>query len=58
MIAPAMSVDRLRIHYGNKSVMISPGLREAFVAELARRAGLSPDGDEGLVRGPLIPYRT
>lgn len=38
--SPALSLDRLRIEYGDsKSVMVSPGNREGFLLELeARRA--------------------
>lgn len=50
--SPALSLDRLRIQYGQgffKGVMISPAHRQQFLAEMARLAGLSRDG-ERLVR--------
>ena len=50
--SPALSLDRLRVQFGAgvfKSVMISPKAREAFVDDVARRAGLQRDGDR-LVR--------
>lgn len=46
--SPALSLDRLRIQYGQgffKGVMISPAERQQFLDELARLAGLSRDGD-------------
>lgn len=36
--SPALSLDRLRLEYGSKSIMISPRDQEAFLAELAKRA--------------------
>jgi len=50
--SPALSLDRLRVQFGAgvfKSVMISPKAREAFLDDVARRAGLQRDGDR-LVR--------
>ena len=50
--SPALSLDRLRIRYGDaalRAVMISPADRESFLGELAARAGLERDGDR-LVR--------
>jgi membrane protein YdbS with pleckstrin-like domain len=38
--SPALSLDRLRIEYGGKSIMISPVDRASFIQELdSRRAG-------------------
>ena len=56
--SPALSLDRLHVRFGAgllKSTMISPVDKEAFLAELAARAGLRREG-ERLVRdpGPLI----
>ena len=48
--SPALSLDRLMIHYGRRRIMISPGEREDFLAELARRARLQRNG-ETLSRG-------
>jgi hypothetical protein len=50
--SPALSLDRLAVKFGEgmfRSVMISPLEREAFLEELARKAGLARDG-EGLRR--------
>ncbi len=50
--SPALSLDRLRVRYGEgmfKAVMISPADREGFLRELGDRAGLVMEG-EGLVR--------
>lgn len=46
--SPALSLDRLRVQYGQgffKAVMISPADREGFLNELAHRAGLKREGD-------------
>ena len=46
--APALSLDRLRIRFGQgffKSEMISPADRDQFLAELAQKAGLNRDGE-------------
>lgn len=46
--SPALSLDRLRIQYGQgffKGVMISPADRQQFLDEIARLAGLTRDGD-------------
>jgi hypothetical protein len=50
--SPALSLDRLRVQYGPgffKAVMISPANRNAFLNELADKAGLERIGDR-LVR--------
>lgn len=50
--SPALSLDRLHIRYGQGllgGVMISPADKQGFLDELARRAGLTRDG-ERLVR--------
>jgi hypothetical protein len=50
--SPALSLDRLHIQYGPglfKSTMISPADRDSFLDELARKAGLTREGDR-LVR--------
>ncbi len=50
--SPALSIDRLHVQFGCgffKSVMISPLDRERFLDELARKAGMSREG-ERLVR--------
>ncbi len=40
--SPALSLDRLRIEYGQtRSIMISPTDKEAFVAELRKRAPIT-----------------
>lgn len=38
--SPALSLDRLEIRYGNKSLMVSPREREAFLRTLRERARL------------------
>jgi hypothetical protein len=46
--SPALSLDRLHIQYGRgffKAVMISPALREEFLADLADSAGLHRVGN-------------
>lgn len=46
--SPALSLDRLRIQYGQgifKAVMISPAERERFLKDLATSAGLQKVGD-------------
>jgi hypothetical protein len=43
--SPALSLDRLRIAYGTKSIMISPADREAFLSDLSTRAKLRRTGD-------------
>jgi hypothetical protein len=46
--APALSLDRLHVQYGLgffEAVMISPADRDGFLEDLARRAGMSRDGD-------------
>ena len=51
--APALSLDRLRVQYGQgflRAVMISPADRELFLGDLARKAGLRREG-ERLFRG-------
>jgi hypothetical protein len=35
--SPALSLDRLRIDYGRRSIMLSPRDKEAFVRELRKR---------------------
>jgi hypothetical protein len=50
--APALSLDRLRVQYGQgffKAVLISPADRNGFLDDLARTAGLKREGDR-LVR--------
>lgn len=45
--SPALSLDRLHVQFGTGllgAVMISPDDREAFLADLAAKAGLSQDG--------------
>jgi hypothetical protein len=39
--SPALSLDRLRIQYGHRSIMISPEDREGFLRELDRRRSTS-----------------
>ncbi len=47
--SPALSMDRVRISYGTKWVLISPRNRAGFLAELQRRAPrLRPAEDGGL----------
>jgi hypothetical protein len=51
--APALSLDRLHVQYGQgsfKAVMISPAARHRFLDDLAKKAGLKREGDR-LVRG-------
>ena len=46
--APALSLDRLRVQFGqdvSKAVMISPADRNLFLDELAQKAGLKREGD-------------
>ncbi len=46
--SPALSLDRLHVQFGKgffKAVMISPADRNAFLEDLATRAGLKRDGD-------------
>ena len=46
--APALSLDRLRVQFGQgifKSVIISPADRNLFLDELAQKAGLKREGD-------------
>jgi hypothetical protein len=50
--SPALSLDRLRVQYGQgffKAVMISPADRNGFLDDLAHKAGLKREGDR-LVR--------
>jgi hypothetical protein len=42
--SPAMSLDRLRIQYGKKWLMIAPADKQAFVNELNRRVEASKRG--------------
>jgi hypothetical protein len=52
--SPALSLDRLHIKFGEgffRAAMISPAEREAFLAELADKAGLVREGDR-LFRRP------
>lgn len=35
--SPALSLDRLRIEYGKRAILVSPADREGFIAELKRR---------------------
>ncbi len=52
--APALSLDRLHLRFGEglfRNTMISPADKEAFLDELAARAGLVREGDR-LVRRP------
>jgi hypothetical protein len=47
--APALSLDRLRVRFGQgvfKAVLISPADRNHFLDELASRAGLRREGDQ------------
>jgi membrane protein YdbS with pleckstrin-like domain len=47
--SPALSLDRLSIRWGEgytKNAMISPADKQAFLNELAERAGLERDGDK------------
>lgn len=53
--SPALSLDRLLISFGtgwSKQAMISPADRDAFLDELAGRAGFVRDGDRLHRRGP------
>ena len=46
--APALSLDRLRVQFGQgvfKAVMISPADRNLFLDELAQKTGLRREGD-------------
>jgi hypothetical protein len=46
--SPALSLDRLDIRFGEgffKHAMISPADKEAFLTELAQRAGLQREGE-------------
>jgi hypothetical protein len=43
--SPALSLDRLRIQYGRKAIMISPEDKYSFLEDLARATGLRHDGD-------------
>ena len=46
--APALSLDRLRVQFGEgvfKAVLVSPKDRDLFLDELAQRAGLEREGD-------------
>src|SRR5690606_38964304 len=38
--SPALSLDRLRIDYGRKSIMISPKNKEHFLAEIEKRRNI------------------
>ena len=43
--SPALSLDRLRIQYGRRAIMISPDDKYAFLEDLARVTGLRREGD-------------
>ena len=43
--SPALSLDRLMIHYGRRRIMISPAARDEFLAELAKGARLHRNGE-------------
>ena len=56
--APALSLDRLRVRFGQglgKTVLISPTDRDRFLDQLAAQAGLQRAGDQLLRRPPSAP---